>query len=109
VAPIFLKRPERIAGLLFLYFIAVLIFALIEREVRRGMKKGGLDSLPLYPEGRPCKNPTADGIMRAVEDIRRNDLLDDHRTVVRVFHDRVSDVGQQVLELLRIDRTLYGL
>jgi transposase len=33
VAPVFLKKPERVAALLFVYFLAVLIFALIEREI----------------------------------------------------------------------------
>ncbi len=39
VAPIYLKKPERVAGLLFVYFLAVLVLALIEREARMAMKE----------------------------------------------------------------------
>jgi len=41
VAPIYLQNPKRVAALLFVYFLAVLVFALIEREARLNMKKRG--------------------------------------------------------------------
>src|SRR5690606_2598399 len=76
VAPIHLHNPNRVAALLFVYFLAVLVFALIERDARLAMKKRGIDSIPLYPEGRPCKAPTPDGILGAFLGLRRNRLLD---------------------------------
>ena len=48
VAPIYLHDPKRVAALLFVYFLAVLVFALIERQARLGMKKRELESIPLY-------------------------------------------------------------
>ena len=53
VAPVWLKDVKRIEGLLHVYFIVLLVEALLERELRRGMARVGLESLPLYPEGRP--------------------------------------------------------
>ena len=55
-APVFLKKPERIASRLCLDFFAQLINALLERELRRQMKRRRIPSLPLYPEGRLCKS-----------------------------------------------------
>jgi len=49
VAPVLLKSVTRIEGLLFVFFLAMLIQALIEREVRMGMKKNGLGSISIYP------------------------------------------------------------
>jgi len=108
VAPVFLKRPERVAALLLVYFLAVLIFALIERETRREMRARGIDSLPLYPEDRPCNAPTADGVMRAFEGLRRSQLRDSNGDVVRTFHDQLSPVASQLVDLLRLDRREFG-
>lgn len=109
VAPVFLKRPERVAALLLVYFLAVLVFALIERETRRAMRAQRVDALPLYPEDRPCTAPTADGVMRAFEGLRRSRLLDANGDVVRTFHDPLSPVAHQLVKLLRLDRRAFGL
>lgn len=109
VAPVFLKKPERVAALLFLYFIAVLVFALIEREARQHMEREGIDAIPLYPEQRPCKAPTCDGILQAFEGIRKNDLLDRNGAVLRTFFDPLSPVAKQLLKLLHVPAKAYGV
>jgi len=38
VAPVFLKKPLCVAGLLHVYFIAIMLWALLERQVRAAMK-----------------------------------------------------------------------
>ena len=48
VTPMWLKSATRIEALLFLDFLALLVQALLEREVRQGMAAAGLDQLPLY-------------------------------------------------------------
>jgi len=107
VAPIYLQNPKRVAALLFVYFLAVLVFALIEREARLNMKKRGIDSIPLYPEGRPCRAPTADGILSAFLGLRRTRLMDSNGTVVRTFHDPLRPVVGQLLKLLGVRREAY--
>src|SRR5690606_31340747 len=108
VAPVFLKRPERVAALLLVYYLALLVFALIEREVRRTMQARGIETLPLYPEGRPCAAPTADSVMRAFEGIRRSQLRDAQGNVLRTFYDQLTPVAEQVVELLSLDRRAFG-
>lgn len=109
VAPVFLKKPERVAALLFLYFIAVLAFALIEREARQQMDRLGIDAIPLYPEQRACEAPTCDGILQAFEGIRRNDLLDSKGRVVRTFFDPLSQIAKLLLKFLRVSGAHYGI
>ncbi len=109
VAPIYLQNPKRVAALLFVYFLAVLVFALIEREARLAMKKREIESIPLYPEGRPCKAPTTDGILTAFLGLRRNRLMDARGAVVRTFHDPLPPVALQLLKLLGVRRRPYGL
>ena len=108
VAPIYLQNPKRVAALLFVYFLAVLVFALIEREARLGMKKREIESIPLYPEGRPCKAPTADGILSAFLGLRRNRLIEPGGMVVKTFYDPLRPVVNQLLKLLGVGRRAYG-
>jgi len=58
VAPVYLKEVRRIQALLCVYFFALLVEALLERELRKAMQREHLEGLPMYPEGRPCCWPT---------------------------------------------------
>ncbi|MDG6971124.1 MAG: hypothetical protein JRN54_08480 [Nitrososphaerota archaeon] len=64
VAPIYLKKVSRIEGLLCLYFLALLVQALIERELLWAMKREGIVSLPVYPEERECPAPTTVKVLK---------------------------------------------
>ncbi len=109
VAPVYLHKPERVAALLFVYFLAVLIFALIERQARLAMKVRKIESIPLYHENRPCKAPTGDGIMTAFSGLRRTRLIDKQGNVVRTFHDPAPPIVGTLLMLLRITEHPYNL
>ena len=109
VAPVFLKRPERVAALLFVYFIAVLVFALIERELRRGMAKAGILSLPIYPERKACRAPTTAVVLQAVEGIRKSELVDAEGTVLKTFHDELRPELKKMLLLIGVDLGEYGI
>ncbi|MCI0364027.1 MAG: IS1634 family transposase [Phycisphaerales bacterium] len=61
VAPMFLKNPERIAGLLCILMWALMIMALMERQVRRSLK--GKPMYGLYPENRPSPAPTGPALL----------------------------------------------
>jgi hypothetical protein len=68
VAPMFLKNPERIAGLLCVLVWALMVLAVMERQVRRELK-GELKGEPLYglyPEGRPRPAPTGPSLVQAL-------------------------------------------
>ena len=108
VMPVLLKSPTRVAGLLFVYFLALLLWALIEREIRRRMKKEEIDHLPLYPELRKCEAPTTDGIFQAFQGLRRHRLLDKDGNVLRTFFDTLSPVAAQALKLLGVSLHHYG-
>ncbi len=65
VAPVFLKEASRVHALRCVYFFALVVESLLEREVRRAREQTGTESLPLYPEDRPCRRPTARRIQEA--------------------------------------------
>jgi hypothetical protein len=109
VAPVWLKSPRRVAALLWLYFVVELVQALVEREVRRQMRARGVRRLNLYPEGRPSQAPTAGLVFGALAGHRRHRLFDGQGQLLRTFHDDVPEPVQQVLELLGVEGTAYGL
>ena len=107
VAPVNLKNPERIEAFLFLYFVAVLIHALIERQVRTAMKRAKIRSIPLYPEERACRAPTADKILDVFAPLRRHRLHQEGQ-LIHTFWDSLSPLQQTILELLEIPTSDYG-
>jgi transposase len=61
VAPMFLKNPQRIAGLLYILVWALMVLTLMERQVRRSLK--GKPLYGLYPENRPSPAPTGPALL----------------------------------------------
>jgi len=62
VAPMFLEKPERMAGLLCILVLALMVMALMERQTRRSLK--GKPMYGLYPENRPSPAPTGPAILK---------------------------------------------
>lgn len=62
VAPIYLKTPKRIEAMLFLYFIALMIISLMERNIRKSMKEQHIESLKIRPNRMKTTRPTWNNI-----------------------------------------------
>lgn len=108
VAPMWLRDPARIEGLLTCHFIAMLISSLIERTIRRAMTDAGLTELSLYPEDRGCAAPTTARILEIFTGVARHQLTAPDGTVLRTFHPELTDLQRQVLDLLDIPTSLYS-
>jgi len=107
VAPVFLRSPARIEALLLCHFIAMLVQALIEREIRRAMAAGSADALPLYPEDRACRAPTAARVLEIFSGLARHHLVADG-LILRVFEPELSALQRQVLDLLGVSPGAYA-
>lgn len=95
VAPMFLKNPQRIAGLLCILVWALTVLALMERQVRRNLK--GKPLYGLYPENRPSPSPTGPA------------LLDAFSTLCVVIVKHRGTVSRRLTESSDIQRRLLGL
>ena len=101
IAPVFLKDEGRIEALFTLYFLALLVQALIERELRLAMKRLNIDELPIYPEQRQCAHPTTEQVLRLFSMTERHKLIrDDH--VVQIFGVQLTEMQRQLLTLLDV-------
>ena len=73
------------------------------------MKRRKIASLPLYPEERLYRAPTADLVLGAFAGRRRHRLLSPDGKLLRVFYDPLSDTTRTLLDLLGVDPKHYGI
>lgn len=107
VAPVFIKNVARIEALLCLYFLAMLVQSLTEREVRQQMAKRKIDALPLYPEGRACRAPSTRRLYDVFDNIQRHELVQADTATTQLVTD-LSPLQVQLLKLLDINPASYG-
>jgi len=107
VAPVYLKQVRRIQGLLCMYFFALLVEALVERELRRAIQRKGIASLPMYPEGRPCRRPTARRLIDLFAAVQRHELAG-RKGTRRVMVTELTPLQCKLLRLLGVRTTDYG-
>lgn len=106
VAPVFLKKPIRAAGMIHAYFIAIALSSLIERTVRLNMKKKDIETLPLFPEERETRTPTAPRILEAFSELawvefeQAGDLV--------TFPLQLNATQKLLLSLLEVPKEVYA-
>jgi len=106
VAPVLLKNEDRVEALLFVYFLALLVESLIEREVRQSMKRRGIKSIPLYYESRPCEAPTTDKILGVFERVEVHHLAR-AGTFVQTFQPELTERQRFLIELAGVPEEAY--
>ena len=106
IAPVWLKNEGRVEALFFAYFLALLVLALMERELRRAMEKGGIADIPIYPEERTTSRPTSEQILRIFSFSERHVLLENGREV-QEFAPKLTDLQKQVLGLMGVPLEVY--
>ena len=107
VAPVYLKAVHRIQALLCVYFFALLVEAILERQLRRAMQRDDIDALPLYPEGRACRWPTARRVMELFESVQRHALVCRQRPA-EVLVTELTRLQRKLLRLLGLPAKDYG-
>jgi transposase len=107
IAPVLLKNEGRIEAFFFVYFLALLTQALIERQLRRAMAASGVEELPLYPEERTTRRPTAEQVSRLFSLAQRHTLREQGRHI-RTFHPQLTQLQLHVLDLLGVPEQAYS-
>jgi transposase len=105
-APLLFKKVERVEANLFAFFVALMIQALLEREVRHAMVAADIPNLKLYPEQRPAVHPTTSKVLSAFEDLSTYQICARSR-VVEQYQDGLNDTQKTILKLLKIPQRQY--
>jgi transposase len=101
VTPAYLHSVSRLEAFLFLEYLALTVHALIERQIRRKMARRQIEHLPLYPEARKCKAPTAARIFAIFEHVQMHTLRA-HGKPVQHFPPQLTPLQKQLLALLDV-------
>ena len=102
VAPLFLKTPRRIAALVFLIMVGALVAGLIERQVRRVLKRLRQPIRGLMPEGRDTLRPKISRLFKAFADYGLVQVKDGQGRVVGTRFARLNKVQEQILKVLEL-------
>ena len=105
VTPVLLKKDERVVAYLHMHVMALMVATLIERQLRRAMKRRSITALPLYPEQRPCPYPTLFDIVRVFRGVERYEVLDGEK--LTLFPAQLNPLQKQLIEMLEVPISLY--
>jgi transposase len=103
IAPIFLETPTRMAALGCVYRMALLVYTLVERQVRKSLTERR-ETLPGRPA--PSQSPTARTVFQLMRNIAVVTLVWSGRS-----HRQVTTLGPpqlQVISLLGYERSIYS-
>ena len=106
IAPVLLKNEDRIEAFFLVYFLALMVQALIERELRLAMRREGIEKLPIYLEERQTAHPTAEQLFRLFS-LAQRQTLTCKGVLVKTFVEPLTPLQEQVLGLLGISAATY--
>jgi len=106
VAPVFLKNNQRIEAMLFLYFIALMVVSLIERNIRRQMVEEEIESLPILPARMKTKAPTWNNIRFFFRHVHLA-LITKSENILQSTVKGVTKLHYLLLKLLKVPFSVY--
>lgn len=106
VAPVYIKKPNRAAGLVHATYLAMTLDALIERTLRQSMQREGIESLPILPEERSTKTPTTARLLEIFSGVSWYEFKRGGETVT--FPIQLTPLQKTLLRLLDMDASAYS-
>lgn len=106
VAPVYLKEVSRIQALLAVYFFALVLQTLMERELRQAAAASEHDSLPLYPEHRACRRPTTRRLIDLFQTVQRHQLTGGGQA--ETFVTQLTPLQKEIAQWFGIRPSKYG-
>ncbi len=106
VTPAYLHSVSRLEALLFLEYLAVTVHALVERELRKKMEDNHVNEIPVYPEARECRAPTAERVFHLFEHVQMHTLFANGRRM-RTFQPQLTRLQLEMLEMLGVSPLSY--
>lgn len=100
-APLLFKKIERVEANMFAFFIALIIQALIEREVRQKMKTHKIHSLTIYPEEREAIHPTTSKIFKKFDGVSTYRIMRNSK-VIEEYRDELNETQDTILSFFNI-------
>jgi len=97
VSPVFLKKPERVEAFGYVMVMAYLVYALVQRAIRRALPEGE----QLEVEGRNTVRPTAQTVLDVIAHAKVLHVLVPGQRMRRIFLTPSAKI-RRIMELLEI-------
>jgi len=104
-APLLFKSIQRVEAIMFLFFLALMIQAVLERMVRNTMHVKKVESLPVYPEHRIAYHPTTAKIFERFEGVSVYKLMQGKDE--KIIRDELTFVQDELLDIIGISKKEY--
>ena len=105
-APMLFKKIERVEANMFIFFVALMAQALLERQLRTALTRQKQQPLKLYPEDRDAPHPTTSQVLKTFAGLSTYRLqTQDGR--LQEYRDQLKPVHRSVLELTGIQEDLF--
>jgi transposase len=98
-APLLFKKIERVEANMFVFFIALMLQALLERLLRQRLAQRKAPPLKLYPEGRDAPHPTTSQLFKTFEGLSTYTITENN-TLCEHYRDQLNETHCAVLSLL---------
>ncbi len=106
VAPVFLKKESRIEAVLLLYFFALMIVSLIERNIRLNMAKQKIEKLAILPQKMNTKKPTWNNIRYFCRNIHLSVIIK-NKVPIQADVQGFSELHKKVCDLVEVPSSAY--
>ncbi len=106
VAPVFLNKSSRIEAMMFLYFIALMIVSLIERNIRKEMLVQEIENIIISPKNLTTKTPTWNNIRNYFRNVHLS-LITRGTEVLGSTLKGITAGHRQMLGLLKVPEKAY--
>jgi transposase len=98
-APLLFKKIHRVEANMFVFFVALMVQALLERHLRGLLAQRKAPPLKLYPEDREAPHPTTSQLLKTFEGLSTYAILHNGRPVEE-YRDPLSETHRAVLALM---------
>jgi hypothetical protein len=91
----------------FLYFIALMIVSLMERNIRKNMAQEQVEKLPILPNGMNTKKPTWNNVNYFFRNVHLT-LIQKEGNIIQTTLKGLTALHQTVLKLLGVSTSAYS-
>ncbi len=105
-APLLFKKIERVEANMFIFFVALIIQALLERQIRQALSKNKRKPLKLYPEDREAPHPTTSQVLKTFAGISRYAIVDKEGHT-QEYKDELKPVHRAVLKIVGMSESQF--
>ncbi len=105
-APLLFKKIQRVEANMFVFFIALMVQALLERLVRQKLRQRKAPPLKLYPEDRDAPHPTTSQIFKTFDGLSAYTVIEDGH-VCEEYRDPLKPTHLALLALINMKEDRY--